>query len=262
MRLYSRNPKQGYYQNNCILKHFYLEDDYDIFANYEDGIYEITREDYAAFNHGKHIGITFSRSFSKLYMLKKDYYYMFILESANGNLNILNGGAMKRLPYNSVRYYYETMNEIIEYIKAPLEPYSQYQKKIADLIKSFGGSGTIHGAIIDIDFFNHIYVNPLDSTITPYFAYDMQNKVVFRDVETLLQENSPELHAKYIALLQGDSSAQITFKNPKPSKKCELYLDTDIYKASREIKKMQKLHSNILSVWIEPQSLKITDGND
>lgn len=27
------------------------------------------------------------------------------------------------------------------------------------------------------------------------------------------------------------------------------YLNTDIYNASREIKKMQKLHSNILTTW-------------
>ena len=31
----------------------------------------------------------------------------------------------------------------------------------------------------------------------------------------------------------------------------QIYLDTDIYKASREIKKMQKLSSNILSSWYE-----------
>lgn len=31
----------------------------------------------------------------------------------------------------------------------------------------------------------------------------------------------------------------------------QTYLDTDIYKASREIKKMQKLSSNILTSWYE-----------
>lgn len=31
----------------------------------------------------------------------------------------------------------------------------------------------------------------------------------------------------------------------------QIYLDTDIYKASKEIKKMQKLSSNILSFWYD-----------
>ena len=37
----------------------------------------------------------------------------------------------------------------------------------------------------------------------------------------------------------------------------DIYLDTDIYKTSREIKKMQKLSSNILSIWCEPIQKKI-----
>lgn len=258
-RIYSDN-QIGYHQNNCCLKFFYLDDDYDIFANYSDGIYEITREDYWNFNRGKNIGITFNRKFHKLYMLKKNGYYMFILESANSNLNILNGGFMKRLPIASVRYYYEQMDNVISKIKTPLDKYSQAQKQIADKIKTIGGCGKIHGAIIDIDFFNHIYVNPIDYTITPYFALDIQRKIVFPDVLTLLQQNCPSLYANYLNVIQGDSKSQLTFTYAKSIKKAQTYLETDIYNASREIKKMQKLQNNILSVWLDT-SLKLTDSD-
>ena len=45
------------------------------------------------------------------------------------------------------------------------------------------------------------------------------------------------------ALTQSKSNINIEEKNATP------YLETIIYKASREIAKMQKLHSNILCVW-------------
>ena len=39
------------------------------------------------------------------------------------------------------------------------------------------------------------------------------------------------------------------------------YLETDIYKASREIKKMQKLNSNVLTTWydIVPEKNKLPE---
>lgn len=260
-RVYSDN-QIGYYQNNCRLKYFYLEDDYDLFATYENGIYEITRENYIDFFIGKNINMDFFRAFDKLYMLKKNGYYMFILQSANGNLNILNGGAIKRLSYNAVWYYYENMDKVISYIKTPLDYFSNYQKQIADEIKAIGGSGNIHGAIIDIDFFNHIYVNPVDLTVTAYWASAIINKVIFDDTPALLQSNLPDIYANYLKQIESKSETALVLNKSSIVKPPQFYLDTDIYRASREIKKMQKLSSNILSIWIEPERKKLSDNND
>ena len=38
----------------------------------------------------------------------------------------------------------------------------------------------------------------------------------------------------------------------------QLYLDTNIYKASREIRKMQRLNSNVLTTWYENAIPQIT----
>lgn len=260
-RLYSDN-QIGYYQENCRLKYFYLEDDYDIFATYEDGIYEITREDYLDFYRGKNMTMTFNRDFKNLYMLKKNGFYMFILQYSNGNLSILNGGAVKRLAHKAVYYYYEYMDKVISYIKTPLDNFSNYQKQIADEIKAIGGSGNIHGAIIDIDFFNHIYVNPVDLNVTAYWASDIINKVVFDDTPALLKSNCPDIYANYLKQIESNSDAALILNNSSIVRPPQFYLDTDIYRASREIKKMQKLSSNILSIWIEPERKKLSDNND
>lgn len=261
-RIYADN-QVGYFQKSCHLKYFYLEDDYDIFIDYKDGIYEITRDEYWDFSYGKNISIFFFRNFYKLYMLKKSGYYMFILQSSpNGNLNILNGGALKKLDNKSVNYYFKNMDSVISYIKTPLDKFSNYQRRIADEIKSIGGNGTIHGAIIDIDFFNHIYVNPIDLTVTAYWASDIINKEIYHDLPALLKSNCPDLYLNYLKLLDNKSETSIALRRSDTDlvKSPKRYLDTDIYRASREIKKIQKLHSNILSTWIEPPVNKLEDS--
>lgn len=255
-RIYADN-QIGYKHVNVYLKYFYIDDDYDIFAEYEDGMYELSREQYINFYQGKNIGLTFNREFHKLFMLKKKGYYMFILQYPSGKLTILNGGALKSLEQRDINYYFDRMDEVIAYIKSPLDKFTEYQKQIAVMIKAIGGSGTIHGSIVDINFLNHIYVNPLDFTITPYFAMDIINKKIFPDMPTLLQNNCPDLYKNYLKQIEGNATFAMAIQGKAIVSAPQLYLDTDIYCASREIKKMQKLSSNILSIWIEPPTKKL-----
>lgn len=250
-RVYSDN-QIGYYNDSPHLKTFLIDNDYDCFADYNDGIFEITSEQYNDFYRGKNILMTFQREVNVLYMLKKNGYYCFIHESKRGSLTILNGGAMKKLEGQSVQYYYDNMDAMIATIKTPFDKFVAFQNRIADVVKKIGGVGTIHGSIIDIDFYNHIYVNPVDLIVTGYWALDMINKVVYPSVPTLLEENCPKIFAEYVKLLDGDEKNLITLKQQTDIVLLsQVYLDTDIYKASREIKKMQKLSSNILSSWYE-----------
>ena len=253
-RIYADN-QIGYKRKNSYPKYFYVETEYDLFSEYEDGIYEITREQYINFYRGKKIGIQFSRDVYILYMFKKNGYYCFIHESPKGQLAILNGGVLKNLNTKNISYYYDKMDEVVAYIKKPLDKFTSVQKKIAKEIKAIGGSGTIHGAIIDIDFHNHIYVNPYDLTITGYWASDMINKKVFPSIPRLLETNCHSLYDNYLKRLNGKAETDLAIicdEKQGKSARTHTYLSTDIYRASREIKKMQKLSSNILSEWYEP----------
>ena len=132
--------------------------------------------------------------------------------------------------------------------------YSSFQAKIAAEIRKLGGTGTIHGCIIDIDWYNHVYVNPVDMKITGYWATDIINKKVYQDVPSLLQKECPSMYVKYMKLLKsGSENLHMLSKGVRTELSVlpQIYLSTDIYKASREIKKMQKLHSNILTSWYE-----------
>lgn len=251
-RIYADN-QIGYKSIIPHLKYFYLEDAYDIFLDYEEGIYTISKEQYIDFYRGKNLKMDFTQDINILYMLKKNGYYCFIHKAINGNLTILNGGAKKSLDNNDIQYYYDDMDEVINYIKQHLEPFTSCQKQIADTVKRIGGTGRIHGAIVDIDFYNHIYVNPIDGTITGYYATDMIYKEVFPSVPKLLETNCPLLYENYIKMITGDTKSELTIPDGVASSiPAQIYLDTDIYKASREIKKIQKLNSNILTTWYKP----------
>lgn len=253
-RIYADN-QIGYKGIEAHLKYFQIDLDYDYFSDYKDGIYTITREDYRTFYRGKNIMLTFNREYDELYMLKKNGYYLFLLER-NEDLYILNGGQIKKASCDDVDYYYDNMEAQIARIKGPLDKYTEYQKKIAAEIRKIGGTGKIHGCIIDIDFFNHVYVHPANGSIIGYYALDMINKRVYPSVEALLETQTPSLYNNYKKLLEEPQSNLPTLFKGAVAIAPQEYLETDIYKVSLEIKKMQRLESNVLSTWYEDRENK------
>ena len=252
-RIYADN-QIGYSDKTFHMKWFERDNEFDYFADYADGIYEITATEYLKFCHGKNLQVTFTRNINVLYLLKKNGYYCFIHKSKNNVLTLLNGGSLKKLSGKDINYYYDKMDSVIAMIEDPLKKYTGYQEKVASEIKKIGGTGKIHGCIIDIDNYNHVYINPIDSKVTGYWAADITNKIVYSTIPALLEAHCPEIYKKYMLLLKGDSNnLPVLFKDKANDVALlpQVYLDTDIYRVSREIKKMQKLKSNILTTWYE-----------
>ena len=256
IRIYSDN-QFGYNRNTPNawphLKYFEVEQAIDSFADYDNGIYEITAEEYRQFYRGKNIKIDFNRNTNIIYMLKKNGYYCFIHKALNKCLSIMNGGSLRRLNGKDINYYYKNMDLVISHIKSPLDKYTKYQNKVSNEIKEIGGLGTIHGCIIDIDYYNHVYINLIDGTITGYWASDIINKMVYPTIPALLEAQCPMLFNTYKKMIKGKNNMPIISEqtNNQLALSSDLYLDTDIYKASRQIKKMQKINENILSIWPE-----------
>lgn len=250
-RIYSDN-QIGYKGKDVCTKYFLIDSSYDYFADYSDGIYEISRDDYINFNRAKQITLTFKREYYKLYMLKKNDYYCFITETKNHSMSILNGGALKSIGKHNIQYYYDNMDGVISIINKPLVKYQNYQLLLAKEIKKIGGLGRIHGCIIDIDWENHIYVNPIDLKVTGYNALDMVYKYAYPDIPSLLEDKCPKLFEEYRKSIGLDNKMELTLaKQNSLIKKPTFYPSTDIYDASRKIKKMQKLNDHILTYWTE-----------
>lgn len=230
---------------------------YDPFESFEDGIHKITSEQYKDFNKGRGIISNGCNYEGALYALKRNGMYMFVLESAT-SLCLMVGGKRKRLGKNEVQYYYDNMELYVQRILTAIEPYKIVLKQISKEVQSFGGTGTIHGCIVDVSCFSHIYVNPFDGKITSYWALDMLSRVVYDDIKGLLEANEPDLLKRFMKEYEGKSLPLIE-KHLMTSDNCsELAImpkwvfGTKMYEPSRIMKSVQYVwEQNVIRVWNE-----------
>ncbi len=255
VRLYADN-QVGYSGKTYGLKYFSVESKNNIFEHYEDGIYEISGSQYQDFMDGRNISMVLNQQDDKIWMLKRNGYYMFMSFKFDSNnelgVCVFDGGRKKKLAKHLPEYYYENMPRVISLIEAPTVQYSKVTAKVSEYIKSFGGNGRIHGCIVDIDTLNHVYVNPYDLKITPYFAYDMNERLVFKDLGSLIESNCPELFDRYNKVLRGDGAINSIIKSEKDSKVALHDSGTYIYRESNLIKRFDLLRTDkILTSWID-----------
>ena len=104
IRVYAEN-QIGYHNDNVHLRSFLLDGKYDYFTDYKDGIYEITKEEYQDFMHGKNITMQFNREVEAIYMLKKIGYYCFLCREKTGRVVLLNGGRATTTCIDQLEYY-------------------------------------------------------------------------------------------------------------------------------------------------------------
>ena len=153
------NGQVGYKPSEWIPTQLSIIAQYDPFEQYNDGTYKISSEQYGLFNIGRGIDCIGCNWPGDIIMLKRSGYYMFLLKGKK-SLCILNGGRRKKLINNSVDHYYEHMPCYAQYMNNALKKYINYQNSISKEIRMFGGSGRIHGCIVDIDYYNHVFVDP------------------------------------------------------------------------------------------------------
>jgi len=253
MTVYSDN-QIGYKSKSIGLKHFYLSTTYDVFKYHSDGIYTITREQYLDFNRGMNVNATFNRTNGLIHMLKREGVYCFIFENTNSKtFSLLNGGQIKRLQYPDLNYYYEHMVLYSNAIKQIFSGYNDALKIISNTIKAFGGDGTTHGCIIDIDFLNHIYLNPSDGSICPYIALSIVDKFVYPNIQALLSEQRKDLLDKYLQLMSNNTDGIRYLEGKAEISNVEVtrfVSDTSMYNPSRIMKSLQYLtEANIIRIW-------------
>lgn len=253
INVYEKNPDKqlyadnqiGYFNEDVKLKRIDYSLKCNIFADYEDGIHMISLEQYLLFY--RKMGYTISCKLSgKFYLLKKNEIYMFIYKNDKDNIYIMNGGRQNRLDHKDIEYYLKNMDSYSIIIKEGTKSYYEYINQISDYIKSIGGSGNVHGTIIDIDYYNHVYVNIYDGKITPYWADSIDFKIVYSSFQELLSNHCPNL----LENINNSKNELVVMKNELIPTGGEFYEDTKIYRESRIMKKIQYLiDDNIIRIW-------------
>ncbi len=236
-RVYSDN-QSGYTSKTIFWKETSTGFGFDWFKDYKDDIYPISLADYRVYYRGINERMNLKKEPGQLYLLKRDGLYMFLCK--NEKLYFMQGGKKLNLDNQDVEYYYKKMEVYANSIKECLFEYELAQNRIANEIKKIGGSGLVHGCIIDIDFFNHVYLNPLDGKMTPYCASFMTAKAAYQNIASLLSDKCPALYSKYQAFIDEKNDNSLTFLGDnKISKKTHFVTDTAMYRISRLIKQLQ-----------------------
>lgn len=231
----------GYTSDDYDLRYFLISGTYDSFINYPDGIHEITYEQYIDFNIGKNIRLKKKNNGKQIILLKKGSIHMFVYYNASNKLVLLNGGSPKCLSHD-LNYYYDNLDKYASNIKKLMISYTDALLEVSKVIKAIGGEGTIHGCIVDIDYYNHIYINPIDGKLTPYFAYDMEQKYVYKDLYTLLEDKNPILLSGYTNWQKmNPDNNMLTVQNTALADMAVLVTDKNMYKSSRIVKGIQYL---------------------
>lgn len=235
--------------------------------------------------------------------IKYDRYFMFVSVSPKGKYSLLHGAKLRSLKY-SLEYYYDRLQRYADAVInrfskywAALETiseqvrslyvdehvlraeYSEYLKdcKLSKIPKSqrqsfelwscshsHKPSGYIHGCIVDIDYFNHIYLNPYDGKIVPYYADSMYDKDVFENLQSLLSATRPDLLESSLRLIDDKSGSSIALminneissvlvsKNDVINKKPVNDCSTDMYSISNKIKPLKDiLDIGWVQVWYD-----------
>ena len=244
----------GYVPRKWLLKGFSFEQcaNYDPFADFEDGIHTISAKEYMDYNRCKGINIDrFVRPGSIIVIKRSDVYMFFYKERA---LSILNGGGLTKAEHD-LDYYYKNLPLYVSQVKEAFDPYYQALKKLSEMVKMIGGRGDIHGCIVDIDFFNHVYLDPYDGKLQFYYASDMTEKLFYSGIEQLLRE-SPMLMGREYMLIKLEAGKELVPKlmsgDDNHSLTCVpvLVLDRSMYGPSRQMRSVQyTLENRTIRFW-------------
>lgn len=274
---------------------------------YADGIYDITVDDYWSYYRELSKNYNDKPKFKNtqsVKFIKNSGYFMFVSVSEKGITCILQGGRRKKLS-QPLLYYYEKLPEYAnavlsrfsiywdalysiskqiqsivpkeKEIKKSYKNYVSTQKKQNELYFDYetwkvitpplSFSGKVHGCIIDIDFLNHIYVNPYDGKITPYFASSKDMKYVYPNIASLIAANRPEMLSAFNRTIKENSnknSAALMLSKSKESKLFSIFskqeidlqniqvTDTNMYKISNRLLLLQMVYDHhFICVWYD-----------
>ena len=250
MRLYSDN-QIGYNTpwKEIHFKQFSLDPGSDLFSDLKDGIHPVSREDFIRFHKGRGIIVNFNRD-GTAYLLKRNGLHFFVYRNEKDVLFLMKGGRIMKAEHQDIDYYYRNLGRYSDAIEAFMVPFTELEKKVSGAVRKIGGLGRIHGAIVDIDFYNHIYVNPFDGTLTPYFALDKEEKWAYKDVPSLLADRLPYMYRKleqaYYGEGEGKGLAIIAGDQLITSKDRTYVNDTEIYDYNLIIYNFQRIRNSCL----------------
>lgn len=225
----------------------------ELFHNMSDGIHEISISEDIAFHTVNRIHCDPRvNKWAAYYVVKNACCWMFFGERPNtGRLCMLSGAKPFKIEHQDLNYYFERLPEYVAAVRAAYAPYYAVISQLASEVRALGGSGTIHGRIVDIDFNTHVYLNPFDGTVTAYYADDVSERLVYPDITSAFHNDNVSK-----ALLADGKfpllNHVVESKRDALVKVPAIMTGTDVYKPSYVLNGLQSiLEHGVVRVWNE-----------
>lgn len=177
--LYADN-QVGYENNDIVFKLAYTGFEINPYCKLRDGLYQTNVEDYLQFYRylGEGVGegrLLYKRCLNgNFYVVKRRGYYGFFIVSTKKDskgISIVNGGMTKKISTSTdILWICENFDTVVSKYLQMLLPLRKAQEELSKELKELGLDGTIHGLIVDIDFYHHIALNPIDGCMDFYYS--------------------------------------------------------------------------------------------
>lgn len=233
-------------------KSFTIDAAWDPVSKLPDGIHKISHDAYDAFNRNRDINATLSRD-GQCYCLKRATLYMFIFQTGEKRY-LLNGGQIISLEH-SVEYYYDNMKEYAKRVKRLFKSLNTTLNEISSIVKLYGGDGYIHGSIVDVDWYNHIFLDPAGA-VTFYYAEKKGDWKCFDSFECLLKSKNLMFIPKRLgsknknALAQISNETKVLMLSTKEINLATVKTTKESYARSRVVSKIGYLNKhNVIRIW-------------
>lgn len=275
VQVYSDN-QIGYKKKNIKFKHVNLGVNYNPFIEYKDGYYEISIMQYEQFllHKGASVQSTvlidnqIKSGFSKFYMIKRSSFYGFFVVNQKTGTKICEGGRLKTISkIKHIEYFYNCFSQVVNKYLSAFAPYRRVQEQISNELKQMGFDGTIHGCIIDVDYFFHILLDPLDGKLTYYYSPFFGAVKTFNSFKQLVCDLKKNESFEFKTnLINGSSEFLLLQPTEIIEKNVENIMFVDrknsIYALSAKINQIQRLFNyNILRVWNEVFAEDLLEDN-
>ncbi len=195
---------------------------------------------------------------TKMYVIRKADFYGFFLISPFKDTTICNGGLLRTVSkIRNIEYYYDNFLKMVSTLVRVLDPLTSLQEKISEWLQKQGLWGSIHGCIVDINFYNHIAVNPFDGNLTFYYSPEFGKVKVYDSFRELLLSDENKEDPTLLEAKNNLPETELAIFNDDKRNLDENKIETidvkqSIYPLSRRIFSWQKIYdNNILSDWLD-----------
>lgn len=194
----------------------------------------------------------------EIFLIKSKDYLLFLAQGKEG-LYLLNGGKFVKKTQFHIDYFERNVQTYGSIITKKFEKFWKKTEQVSDFLKDLNVdfcSGYIHGCIVDIDYFNHIYINPFDGKLTPYYAESKLLKIVYKDLYSLIKERIPDFLSDYMILCKQREEEQRFYikieEQDEIGNGVQTEYEPQMYSVSSYVKQFQSIHdANFISFWDE-----------